>query len=342
MELAYSRTDEPHGDRWDDFRFFLAVAKSASLKRAAHALGTTQSAVSKRIDRLEHSLGTRLFDRGATGTKLTYQGERILPHALAAQRELGMAQSEAHDADSRIEGDCSILLSDGIATYWVSRFLSSFYELYPNIELRMILGSDLAAPHNEIFDIRLHYFEPVPSEQIAKPLATVHFLPFASRSYVDRYGLPATREDLKHHRVLDSAQYLTSASSWSSWFGPEIDKNISLFTNQSAFLARCVANGAGIALMPSYMTLSETEIVPIEVGLRFKTKLFVTYHRERALQHPVKATLAFLRNAVFDPKTMPWFADEYIAPAKGWRDSFQRAAVNAQAPKLHLLEAKRG
>jgi DNA-binding transcriptional LysR family regulator len=233
-------------------------------------------------------------------------------------------------------------LSDGIATYWVSRVLAAFYEAYPNIELRMILGSDLTASHNEVFDIRLHYFEPAPCEQIAKPVATVHFLPFASRAYVERHGMPASREDLKHHRVLDSAQYLSSKSSWASWFGPEIEKSISLFTNQSAFLARCVANGAGIALMPSYMTLSEADIVPIEIGLQFKTKLFVTYHRERALKHPVKATLAFLRGAVFNPRHMPWFSDAFIAPAKSWRESFDRALANAGGPGLQLLQTMRG
>src|ERR1700733_6375566 len=153
VETGYSRKGDPRLDRWDDFRLFVAVANSASIKRAATLLGTTQSAVSKRLDRLEKSLGTRLFDRGASGTKLTFQGERILPRALAAQQELALALSEARDAGNRVEGDCSVLLGDGIANYWLTRFLPAYFDRYPKIELRMILDHDLSAPRNEVFDI---------------------------------------------------------------------------------------------------------------------------------------------------------------------------------------------
>lgn len=318
MEMAYSKKDDPIGDRWDDFRFFVAVANSASIKRAAAALGTTQSAVSKRIDRLERMIGTKLFDRGATGTRLTYQGERILPHVLSAQRELSLAQSEAQGACVRIDGDCSILLSDGIANYWLSQFLPAFFDAYPDIELKLILDHDLSAPRNEIFDIRLHYFEPSNPEQIARPLASVHFMPFASRDYIKRYGLPQSIADFRDHRVLDLSQYLTTSGSWSSWFGSDINKATSLFTNQSSFLVRCVANGAGIALMPTYMTLVEPTLVPLDLGMKFRTKLFASYHRERALKQPVRTMLSFLRAFVFEPKVMPWFFEEFAPPADDW------------------------
>ena len=316
--MAYSKKDEPFGDRWDDFRFFIAVANSASIKRAAALLGTTQSAVSKRIDRLEQTLGTKLFDRGATGTRLTYQGERILPHALSAQRELSLAQTEAQGACVRIEGDCSILLSDGVANYWLSQFLPAFFDAYPNIELKMILDHDLSAPRNEIFDVRMHYFEPSNPEQISRPLASVHFMPFASRDYIERYGMPQSIADLQHHRVLDLSQYLTTSGSWSSWFGSDINKTTSLFTNQSSFLVRCVTNSVGIALMPTYITLVEPNLVPLKLGMKFRTTLFASYHRERALKQPVKTMLSFLRSYVFEPKVMPWFFEEFVTPADDW------------------------
>ncbi len=90
--------------RWDDFRYFLSVAKNSSIKRAAVELNTTQSAVSKRLDRLEKALSVRLLDRGPTGTTLTYQGKRILNHALRAEIELERALEGAQAAESRVEG----------------------------------------------------------------------------------------------------------------------------------------------------------------------------------------------------------------------------------------------
>lgn len=338
MELGYSKKDDPLTGQWDDFRFFVAVAKTSSIKRAALALGTTQPAVSKRLDRLEHTLGTRLFDRSASGSRLTYQGERILPRLLAAHREIVLARNEAQSAGCRIEGDCSLLMSDGIANYWVSRFLPSFFDAYPNIELRVVLGYDLTAPRDEIYDIRLHYFDPANPELIARPLATVHFLPFASRGYLERCGTPRTIADLEQHRILDSAQYLTSSSSWSAWFGDKIEKAVSLFTNQSAFLASCVLNGVGIALMPSYMVLASRDFVPLDIGLNFKTKLFASYRREGTLKQPVKVTLAFLRQLVFDPRTMPWFSENFEMPVAHWHDGAHAPAttINGQAHALAM------
>src|SRR5690348_646144 len=173
--------------RWDDFRYFVAVAKTTSIKRAAAELRTTQSAVSKRLNKLERSLGVRLFERTPSGTTLTFQGQRILSHALSAEAALSRAEDSAKQIDGRVTGDCSIQLSDGIANYWIAQFLPSLFERHPEIELKMMLESDPAAAQKDLFDIRLHYRPPGDADQVVKPLCTVHFIPFASREYVENY-----------------------------------------------------------------------------------------------------------------------------------------------------------
>ncbi|MBI3678023.1 MAG: LysR family transcriptional regulator [Proteobacteria bacterium] len=324
----------PKGGRWDDFRYFLAVAKTTSIKRAAAELGTTQSAVSKRLDRLERDLRVRLIDRGPTGTVLTYQGERVLNHTLSAHSALSRAHGEARAAEHRIEGDCSLLLGDGLANYWLPPFLDVFFDLHPNIELKVILDHDLSAPRNEVFDIRLHYHEPADPAQISRPLANVHFVPFASKAYIAKHGKPASTEDLVHHRLMDQSQYLVAKGSWAAWFGDNVVKSTSLFTNHSAFLARSVHAGIGIALMPTYVTLADESFVPLDIGMRFSVKLFASYHRERALKLPVRTMLKFLKTKLFDPKTMPWFAPEFVAPDPSWREAFAEAIARARAANM--------
>jgi DNA-binding transcriptional LysR family regulator len=205
----------------------------------------------------------------------------------------------------------------------------------------MILDHDLSAPRNEVFDIRLHYFEPSNSEQIARPIATVHFMPFASRSYVAKHGLPGSKEDLQSHRVLDLSQYLSTSGSWAAWFGKDNDKYTSLFTNQSAFLAHCVASGVGVGLMPTYMVLVAPDLIPLDLGLKFTTKLFASYHRERSLKPQVKSTLSFLRNVVFDRRSMPWFRDEFAVPGDEWLEIFGRLEEPAREYNGSSLEMAR-
>ncbi|SMD07018.1 LysR family transcriptional regulator [Kibdelosporangium aridum] len=62
-------------------RAFVVTADQQHFSRAADALFLTQQALSKRIKRLEESLGTQLFSRTNRAVELTEDGHRFLPHA---------------------------------------------------------------------------------------------------------------------------------------------------------------------------------------------------------------------------------------------------------------------
>ncbi|WP_312621640.1 helix-turn-helix domain-containing protein, partial [Agrobacterium pusense] len=52
-------------------RYALLVAEHGSFRRAADAVGMSQSTVSRRVQLLERRLGVPLFTRSRTGAKLT-------------------------------------------------------------------------------------------------------------------------------------------------------------------------------------------------------------------------------------------------------------------------------
>ena len=62
---------------------FLLVAELQSFTRAAEALGTTQAAVSMKLQRLETVLGKRLVERSPRAVRLTADGAAFLPIARA-------------------------------------------------------------------------------------------------------------------------------------------------------------------------------------------------------------------------------------------------------------------
>jgi DNA-binding transcriptional LysR family regulator len=64
-------------------RAFVAVADQLHFGRAASELFLTQQALSKRVQRLETTLGEQLFLRQHQNVRLTPAGERFLPHARA-------------------------------------------------------------------------------------------------------------------------------------------------------------------------------------------------------------------------------------------------------------------
>src|SRR5215510_5649149 len=68
-ERDAAKTDRPTGPvllerlSWDDLRVFVVVARTLSFRKAAIALRTSSSTVVRRMERLEDTVGFRLFDR---------------------------------------------------------------------------------------------------------------------------------------------------------------------------------------------------------------------------------------------------------------------------------------
>ncbi len=79
-------------------RAFVAVARQASVGRAASELSITQPAVSKSIRELEQLLGVELFDRTRRGAVLSRFGEMFLRHAEASLSALRRGMEEVEDA----------------------------------------------------------------------------------------------------------------------------------------------------------------------------------------------------------------------------------------------------
>ena len=80
-------------------RVLREVAQTGSFTAAAHALGYTQSAVSRQVAALEAVAGRPLFHRSRHGVTLTAAGARLLPRAIRVLDELDAAVREAAGAD---------------------------------------------------------------------------------------------------------------------------------------------------------------------------------------------------------------------------------------------------
>ncbi len=149
-------------------------------------------------------------------------------------------------------------------------------------------------------------------------LGTLHFMPFASRSYVERFGAPKTMKELADHRLLGHTGYLIDKGAWASWMNEAPAQLTSLLTNQSGPLAACVKRGVGISLLPTYIAATDPDLVPLDLGSHFPLAIFMSFQRASAKKWPVRATIDFLKDAVFYKKAMPWFADEFEAPKAAW------------------------
>ncbi|SOY97290.1 putative transcriptional regulator, LysR family [Cupriavidus taiwanensis] len=70
-----------------DIEYILAVAAHGGIGRAAEALGISQPALTKAVQRVEAQAGLPLFERTANGIAATYAGTRFLERARRIQLE---------------------------------------------------------------------------------------------------------------------------------------------------------------------------------------------------------------------------------------------------------------
>ncbi len=84
----------------DEMATFVKVAEAGSFSEAARRLGSTPSAVSRSIARLERALGTRLILRSTRRLRLSDEGLEALRHAgeLVAAAKAVMSLAERRSA----------------------------------------------------------------------------------------------------------------------------------------------------------------------------------------------------------------------------------------------------
>ena len=115
------------------------------------------------------------------------------------------------------------------------------------------------------------------------------------------------------------AAYRVDKGPWSDLVKGTEMQTAPLLTNQSAPLAEAVRQGVGIALLPTYIVATDDEFVPLDIGLHLPAPVYMSFQREVAKRWSVRAVIDFLRDNVFQRKTMPWFSEEYIFPAASWK-----------------------
>ena len=124
---------------WDKLRIFHAVAEAGSLTRGGELLNLSQSAVSRQISALEDNLKTPLFHRHARGLILTEQGEILFRAAHDMYGKVVRAEGILKDDKDKPRGDLRVTTTVGIGSTWLTPRMSEFIDIYPDINVELIL-----------------------------------------------------------------------------------------------------------------------------------------------------------------------------------------------------------
>lgn len=120
-----------------DLEIFQLVAEKGTISEVAKDLSYVQSNITMRIQKLEHELGTPLFNRHRRGMSLTPEGKKLLHYSkkiLLLKKEMKKAVQSREEPSGKLDiGTIETVVQ-------LPRILSSFIKTYKYVDLSLITG----------------------------------------------------------------------------------------------------------------------------------------------------------------------------------------------------------
>jgi DNA-binding transcriptional LysR family regulator len=186
--MNHPKQDHPMSIRlgefdWDDMRYFLAVARSGTIRGGAASIRANHATVSRRIAALETGMQARLFDRTQTGIQLTQLGEDLLPYAQQVEDQMSAASRTVAGRDLRPVGPVRLSIPPFLATSSIIDDLADFAKSHEDIELHLHVSDQFADFDRREADVSIRYSFDVVQDVVGRKLVHCANAAYCSPAY---------------------------------------------------------------------------------------------------------------------------------------------------------------
>jgi len=246
---------------WVDLPYFLAIANEGSFRAAANQLGSTHATVSRHLESLEKTYGSRLFNRSVEGLTLTLAGEELFPLAVRAEEAVLDARRKLMGLDSEAAGLVRVSVPPSLAYNILPEIFADFSTKYPDIDLQIVVTNifqDLARNETDV-SVRASYS--VAEDVLGRKILQYQVSYFANADYIKR-NLP-------------DAGPLGEGLTWIGWGNRSEEKawvknspfpnaDIRHVAREGIMMMHMTAQGMGMTALPSYARhfCPELQIIP--------------------------------------------------------------------------------
>ncbi|MFV8985483.1 LysR family transcriptional regulator [Serratia fonticola] len=271
---------------WDDARFFLAVARCGTLRKAAQELHVDQATVGRRISAFEQALGSKLFIRTPKFFSLSPLGEAMLAEVLAMENAVQAIARKASSGDQSLTGEVRIATTDTLAEAFVIPALKRLREKYPHITITLLTALNISDISYRGADLAIRGARPESDELVIKRLATIEMGLYATQGYLDQHGTPSKGDHLRGHDLLMFPRELVPRH-WDNFGGEPLNEpNVVLQCNSQLLLRSATRNGLGIGLLSCFLADSDPDLVRILPENQDWVDIWLVLHPD--LQHTAR------------------------------------------------------
>lgn len=189
-----------------DLNAFLAVARARGFREGARASGSSASALSEAVRRLEEALGVRLLHRTTRSVVPTEAGQRLLERLGPALAEVDTALDAVSGFRDTPAGTLRLNVPVSAARLVLPAIVPPFLAAYPQIHLEVIAEDSFVDVLAAGCDAGIRYGERLEQDMIAVPIGpkVQRYATAAAPTYLDRRGRPQHPRDLLEHACLRS------------------------------------------------------------------------------------------------------------------------------------------
>ena len=182
-----------------DMAVFARVVEAGSFSGAARALGTTPSAVSRQVARLEGLLRVRLLERTTRKLRLTEAGHvaytRCQALDSAAREVLQLAEQHTHTP----QGLVRMSVPKAYGRQRIHPLVAPFLAAHPQVDVQLVVTDRVVDLFAEAVDLAIHITDTPPPGLAGRPLEAVEHIVCASPAYLARRGTPQHPSELAAH-----------------------------------------------------------------------------------------------------------------------------------------------
>lgn len=281
---------------WEDARYFLAVARTGKINRAAQNLGISPITLSRRMAHLQDQMKTDLLVRHNQGVELTHDGQRLLEHLERAEAEFDAANQQFDQTGQNLQGTLRIAAPDGFALKILSTQIPRFMDQHPELTIEIVpLPRGFSLSKREA-DIAILVGKPE-EPKLAYELLSEYKLGFyAAPDYLKAHGTPKSLGDLSKHRLVGYVDDLLLSerlniprSAWSSW-------QSQLAIHSAIGQYEAVRAGAGIGVIHKYFLQGDDQVMQILTENELTRSYYIVTHQNIAKLPRIRLATRFLKS----------------------------------------------
>lgn len=293
--------------RFLTLRYFHAVAKLGSIRRAADRLHIAPSAVSRQIAQLEHELDAELFERSKLGVQLTAAGEVLMRQTTRMFRDLDRARAEIDDLRGLRRGEVTLWTMEGVVSGILPSVLAVFHKKYPGVSFNIVTTSTdriVEALLDDAADIGVT-FNATPRaeiEVVAEYIEPISCLVSPAHHYANRRKLTLA-EICEEPLALPDHSFGLRQVFERAIRRAKLTPKVVVTTNSLELTKTMAATGEALAFMPALTVVREfssgrLRVIPVVDDEFALARSSISIHRDRPLPHAAREFLRMISEEI--------------------------------------------